>query len=353
MPRLLIYEECLAAGREGPLGDDAQQFLAEGLAMAVAIAEDFAKLSDWKVRVIRAAEHQSCTPDDVDWKWVDAHYGADACLQREAKIADASLVIAPECGGLLRQRAQAVLDSGSRLLGPAPEWIELASDKTALLHRLANAGLRTPKGALGPAWQFEDQSWRFPLILKPNDGAGAANTHFIQNREQLRALHSSEDDFGLLMSAKLWRGEEFVPGKAASVAMLSGPAGNQPLRPAKQNILFAEDGQISYQGGAMNLTPAEEARAKSLGHAVMNAMPPTNGYSGIDLILGEATDGSQDIVIEVNPRLTTSYLGLRTATDDSLAKAMWRITQGETMNINWRLDVVEFTKQGQVTIRDR
>ena len=354
MPRLLIYEECLAAGTQGPLGTEAELFLPEGLAMTRAVAEDFAKLPGWQVRVLRAAGFESLTPVSVPWQWVDPGSDLESTLSREAQAADVKLVIAPECDGILQQRAQSVASAGGKLLGPSPEFIELASDKTALLAHLARHDLRVPRGLCGPLSKLCTSALRYPIVLKPNDGAGAIDTMLLQKKHDLGVLMLLREKTLLLDPRPfIWRGEEFVPGKAASVALLCGPAGNQPLRPASQKILFTENGQISYQGAAMNLTLAEEARAKFLGQAVMNALPPTNGYVGVDLILGEAEDGSQDTVIEVNPRLTTSYLGLRAATIDSLAEAMWRISQGETMNINWLPNIVEFTKQGQVAIRDR
>ena len=36
-----------------------------------------------------------------------------------------------------------------------------------------------------------------------------------------------------------------------------------------------------------------------------------NGWVGVDLILGPDIKGSKDFVFEINPRLTTSYLGAR------------------------------------------
>jgi predicted ATP-grasp superfamily ATP-dependent carboligase len=354
MPRLLIYEECLAAGTEGPLGDETQNFLPEGLAMTLAVAEDFAKLPGYEVRVMRSPQNAPRTSKDVNWRWVDSLFGAEACLQREAKLADLSLVIAPECCGLLQQRAQAVLAAGGALLGPTPDWIEIAADKSTLLERLAAAGIPTPRGVRDTRRGLVEIEWRYPVVLKPNDGAGATNTLLIQNREQLFARLALADDFEIFDPLVInWRCEEFIPGKAASVAVMCGPAGVVALRPAVQRIEFAAGGCASYRGGAINLSPAEEARARKLGIAVAQALPTTNGYIGIDLILGPASDGSADAVIEVNPRLTTSYLGLRHATQQSLADAMWRIAKGEMVNIAWLPNQVEFTKQGQVTIRDR
>ena len=63
-------------------------------------------------------------------------------------------------------------------------------------------------------------------------------------------------------------------------------------------------------------------------------MPPTVGYVGVDLVLGREPDGSEDVVIEINPRLTTSYVGLRAAARTNLAEAMWQVAQGETQRSN-------------------
>jgi hypothetical protein len=49
----------------------------------------------------------------------------------------------------------------------------------------------------------------------------------------------------------------------------------------------------------------------------------------VDLVLGDAADGSRDFAIEINPRLTTSYLGLRALARGSLAAALLRAVRGD------------------------
>ncbi len=134
------------AGSKGPLSDEALQFLPEGLAMTLAIAEDFAKLPGWTVTVLRAVELRPRTPDEVAWQWIDVRGDLESVLAREAAAADATIVIAPECEGILLQRAQAVMQAGGKLLGPSPELIALASDKTALLEHLSASGILVPRG---------------------------------------------------------------------------------------------------------------------------------------------------------------------------------------------------------------
>jgi predicted ATP-grasp superfamily ATP-dependent carboligase len=56
-----------------------------------------------------------------------------------------------------------------------------------------------------------------------------------------------------------------------------------------------------------------------------------HGWFGVDLILGDATDGNGDAAIEINPRLTTSYLGLRRLARFNLAEALLAAATGSPM----------------------
>jgi len=69
------------------------------------------------------------------------------------------------------------------------------------------------------------------------------------------------------------------------------------------------------------LTP----RAFENARAVLSAAPGLRGYFGVDLVLTE----EEAWVIEVNPRLTTSYVGLRDVVRMNLAEAILKaIFQG-------------------------
>ena len=65
--------------------------------------------------------------------------------------------------------------------------------------------------------------------------------------------------------------------------------------------------------------------------------------------LGREPDGREDAVIEINPRLTTSYVGLRAAATSNLAEAMWRVAQGEMQPIEFSDRAIEFDASGNVS----
>ena len=109
--------------------------------------------------------------------------------------------------------------------------------------------------------------------------------------------------------------------------MLCGPARFTPLPACRQWL--SNDGRFQYLGGITPLPEPLAQRARELGTAAVAALPPTVGYVGIDLVLGAAEDGRDDVVIEVNPRLTTSYVGLRQLARTNLAAAMLDIARGQ------------------------
>jgi predicted ATP-grasp superfamily ATP-dependent carboligase len=58
-----------------------------------------------------------------------------------------------------------------------------------------------------------------------------------------------------------------------------------------------------------------------------------------------------DAVIEINPRLTTSYVGLRALAETNLAEALLHVALGDAIpNLAWRPGVVQFNADGTVQL---
>jgi predicted ATP-grasp superfamily ATP-dependent carboligase len=69
----------------------------------------------------------------------------------------------------------------------------------------------------------------------------------------------------------------------------------------------------------------------------------------VDVVLGDDADGSRDFAIEINPRLTTSYVGLRAAAQTNLASAMLKVAQGEPFEpFVWNSERVAWSPDGTV-----
>ncbi|HZN36170.1 MAG TPA: ATP-grasp domain-containing protein, partial [Pirellulaceae bacterium] len=99
-------------------------------------------------------------------------------------------------------------------------------------------------------------------------------------------------------------------------------------------------------GGRLPLSEALSARARRLAEAAVSALPPATGYVGVDVILGAAGNG--DRVIEINPRLTTSYVGLRAFAKCNLAAAMLAVAEGREPDLSFGGGRVEFLADGTI-----
>jgi predicted ATP-grasp superfamily ATP-dependent carboligase len=70
-----------------------------------------------------------------------------------------------------------------------------------------------------------------------------------------------------------------------------------------------DDGRVRYHGGVVGGLEARRAAVAPIAARIAKAIPGLWGYVGVDLIDSPAGP----LVLEINPRLTTSYFGLAAA----------------------------------------
>lgn len=315
--------------------------IAEGRAMASAVAADLAAIDDAEIICLRDARlsdwrPQGCRTIDVG----DAEDDAQL-LSESAATSDWTIVIAPETGGALSERCRRVVASGGRLLGPSPSLVALASDKQRTAVRLAAAGMPVPLGIEHPAGQPWPPDFRYPAVWKPLDGAGSERIELISD-------HQSPSTAA---AGRLGRLEVFQPGLPASVSFLCGSRWRVALPPCSQRL--SGDGHFRYLGGTTPLPATLAARATQLAERAMSSLDGAIGYLGVDLILGDRDDGADDCLIEINPRLTTSYIGLRAACQQNLALAMLRLAHGaDAINLTYRPETITFSAAGGLDAKE-
>jgi predicted ATP-grasp superfamily ATP-dependent carboligase len=221
-------------------------------------------------------------------------------------------------------------------LSPSPKFIRIASSKQQTCDVLAAAGVPVPPGLVLEPDQPLPEEFTYPAVLKPIDGAGSQDTYLVSGP------HDSAPAYA-------WprRLESYIPGLAASMACLCGPGGRVALAACEQRI--SDDGRMRYLGGELPLAEGLNQRATELANRALAALPPTTGFVGVDIVLGREPDGSQDVLIEVNPRLTTSYVGLRAAARTNLAEAMWIAAHGDVPRVEFYPRRIEFDVRGNVS----
>ncbi len=324
--RLFIYE-LISAGALGPATPAALH--REGWAMLSAIVEDFSNIPGLETITML----DSCCSERPRWKYRSVQPMDEADVFCElARSADLALIIAPEFDDHLALRSDYALDAGCRLLGCAPGAVRLTGDKLQTADWLAKRGIATPPTQLLDVW--EPTNLTGLRVCKPRYGAGSQSMCLLHGPYEIPRPWTPD-----------MIEQPYVPGQPVSVAFLVGPKQIVPTPGATQHL--ADDGRFHYLGGRTPLPPPLRDRAIPLAQRAVEAVPGLQGYVGVDLILGAAADGSHDVVVEINPRLTTSYIGLRQLTRTNLAELWLRLWRGETVEQpDWSEDVIEFTADG-------
>jgi predicted ATP-grasp superfamily ATP-dependent carboligase len=310
--------------------------LIEGQAMLTALATDLAAIPNAQVTLLRDARLEPLSLRGC--RVVDIH-SREHHLQEFSRLAaeaNRTIVIAPEFDGILTNTVQLAHEADANLIASSAEFIATTSNKQLTAERLAAAGVPVPDAMMLDAdAERLPIEFTYPGVLKPLDGAGSQHTFLVTSRFDEPPAYP-------------WprRLERFVPGIAASVAFLCGPEHRVPLVACRQHL--TDDGRFGYLGGSLLWETNLAQRATRLAERALAAIPGALGYVGVDLVLGEADDGSLDTVIEINPRLTTSYVGLRAMTHDNLAAAMLEIADGRDFSPTFRLDPLEFSANGSV-----
>ncbi len=333
---VFLYEWATGGGLVDELGPVPASLVREGSAMIGAIAADFLRIKGCRVSALRDPRVLQLALPGCSVVDVLSRTSHREELERLSTEADATILIAPEFDDILLKVARLAVGSGGRLVSPAPEFVRVSADKQRTCERLAAAGVPVPVGRLLAPDEPLPADTQYPAVLKPANGAGSQDTYLVSGPYDAPPAYA-------------WprRLEGYVAGMAASVAVLCGPGGRVSLAPCKQRI--SEDGRLRYLGGELPLSAGLAARAGALAERAIAAMPPAVGYVGVDLVLGREPDGSEDAVIEINPRLTTSYVGLRTAAASNLAEAMWSVAQGEARPVEFSERAIEFDANGNVS----
>ena len=375
---ILIFEYLLASSDAWKNASASMQ--REATSMLASLVSDFARLpgvrpvvlvaSDaWEIvessgHFSAAVEVLSLTESPADWL---AH------PDRDPATFAATMVIAPECGGTLVELLR-LLQAGPWRAVPNlnVSWTlaERFTDKLRTFQWLQSYELPTAMTTAISVAEHDELSrsreckhlfaegQSMPLneglgILKPRDGVGCDGVSFISlpGDEFLVATEKSSAETTSAAKRVIelpWLLQKYVPGVPCSIGLIGG-RGSGPatiLPPAIQNLRL-QNGHPVYFGGKipcdLNLQevilPMAEKLASALGHF--------SGYLGVDLVVGRASSGELvATVIEINPRLCTSYVGYRRATESNLASLI--LCEPTDTEIRWSTVVTEFEACGQI-----
>ncbi|MCB5187285.1 ATP-grasp domain-containing protein [Methylobacillus caricis] len=218
--------------------------------------------------------------------------------QQVMSEADIVWPVAPESRGELYRLSLMIESAGLPSLASPAASVRIAASKYATFLTLDAAHVPVVDSHRFPSLPENAQAW----VAKPDDGVGCEDSHYFEHQEQLlewlRQGHMSSHII-----------QPYIAGIPASISMLC-KEGKAWLLSCNQQQVALKDGSFYYAGSILNGLSEYWQLFAELATQVAQAMPQLFGYVGVDVMIRH----DQTIqVLEVNPRLTTSYAGLQAA----------------------------------------
>ncbi len=314
----------------------------EGYGMLKCLIEDFYSLGfeiytilDHRIAFLKSSLKANC---------LSTVTGMDDYLtifKEAVKACDSTFIIAPEFSNILYNLTKIVKTLKKTLLSIDLNGIEIGTSKLFNQDFFKKNLLQTPTTHLVPLknniWdtdfifkKFDD--FKTPIVIKPEDGVGAESIFCFETKEQYETHLPS-----LINSIDFTRKfilQNFIDGRDLSVSLIGLLSRKDKsfnkvriMSVNAQNLNIKELNKNSeYFGGH---TPAEDF-AKISGKLTRLLekcdFSNFNGYFGMDFILD---DRGSIYFIELNPRLTTSYIGLRNVVDNNIAELILESKGGQ------------------------
>ena len=301
-------------------------------ALPAALAHEGALMRDALLRDLSALPYQVHTTVDARLTTpshcfcVKVHPNDDIwqIWQTQMSEADAVFLIAPETNGLLHYLTQLATLQGKLVLGCGLDSILITSDKMATYVALKLANIATINTFTADYWiehealineKSEENSEQITWLAKPNDGAGSEATVYFNDAEKLidwLTLHKKLNTHIV---------QPFQAGTVASISCVMHQ-GRARLLSCNKQLIEVKNHTVSFKGVLVNGMREHWQAFEQIADSIANTFPNLAGYVGIDVIvqqdkmtlnqkLTNQKLTNQIVVVEINPRLTTSYAGLR------------------------------------------
>jgi len=320
--KLLVYEYVSGGGYQRK--DIPPSVLCEGFAMLRSVASDF-KASGHEVHILLDCRVSKLSPPlEVNCvKHIFYPQEAENSLIYSSKIYDGIYIIAPETGQTLQSLVKIAEQAGALSLNCESNAIQRVADKTNLYASLKNSGLLTPKTlffVVGSDLTEVNHAIKsqlcYPVVFKPSDGVSCGGLSLVKEEQQIGKAMAK---IKTVSAAEEFVVQEFVGGEAVSVSLLCAGGEALAISLNKQNIhLATPDSASNYKGGAVPFNhPLRHVAFKAAENAV-KSFHGLRGYVGVDLVLAP----DKPYVVDINARLTTSYVGLSRVAGFNIAEAM-------------------------------
>ena len=285
----------------------------EGVAMRDALLNDLDELKQYQVITMHDAR---LSPSAYAKNSLAVKSGDfEKVFKNALKQADLVWLIAPEAEGKLLALTELCLaaedkENGSILLGCGYDSTLIGTSKSLSFEAMQAAGINTLPVYAGEdlmlaeyfdvLLQLNIKKW----VVKPEDGVGCEGIQSFDSLEDLRSWLVQEDRYLHYFA------QPFQAGIVASFSMICRESAGWLLSCNQQHIQY-DGNQFKLIGITINGMQTYWQRFETLARKIARMLPDALGYVGVDVIIDE---NDKIFVIDINPRLTSSYAGLREAT---------------------------------------
>ena len=215
--------------------------------------------------------------------------------------ADAVWIIAPESDDVLFDLSLMAEQADCHVLGSSPAAVKSASSKLQTASLLNKNNISCIETVLCKDETIPESECGW--VIKPDDGVGAEDCYFCADREDLKQLKDS-------INVEHFVIQKYLPGIPASLSMICYQGQAQMLACNEQVFSF-NHGKGKLTELVVNGMQGQWTQFNTIAQKIAIADKGLSGYIGVDLIVPEDGSESGPVVVEINPRLTTSYVGLR------------------------------------------
>ncbi|MGN6544574.1 MAG: ATP-grasp domain-containing protein [Aureliella sp.] len=301
---------------------------------------------------------------NTELELVELSAGEDVQSQwrRVYSSCDYTLVIAPECDRILVHLLAWCRRNGIRTCNCSDTFVEHAGNKLLTAKFFQARGVAHPptlsladaqrQWASGGSGQRLDCRFNEELAwtIKPVDGAGCDGMVRISTGELRRhggfLRHPAIAARGALSETERsrWIVQPWLPGLACSRSAIIDRDGGLHWLPVTRQHLSIGD-RVAYLGGRVE--PELAARIPGLDALLTRAINALGGqplgWVGVDFLYDENNPEQPITVIEINPRLTTSFVGLATAGAPDLAAKIVAAVHGEPVELPSQWQKIDFS----------
>jgi predicted ATP-grasp superfamily ATP-dependent carboligase len=282
----------------------------EGALMRDALLADLIELDGYEIVTTHDAR-LAASPLVKSSLQVDSNF--EDSFKRMLTQVDLVWLIAPESNGTLLKLSEMCYESDVIYLGCEFNSTLIGTSKSLAYEALDEAKIFTIPTIAGDDFvQDTDFTVAKSLqalshsrwVAKPEDGAGCDGIKVFDDLQKLMTWLKQDDRYLNYII------QPYQQGIAASLSMLCRAGKGWLLSCNKQHISLNSD-MFNLTGITVNGMQAYWQRFETLARKIAKMLPDAAGYIGVDVIVDVESD--KIYVVEINPRLTSSYVGLREA----------------------------------------